>query len=72
MARIKGHWFALIPPVRNLAHASMGNTRRAAAWFRRAVELMPSEPFLLNQASWLLATAPDDVRDGRTDGAVAG
>jgi Tfp pilus assembly protein PilF len=53
--------------VRNLAEAlaARGERREAAAMFRRAVDLSPDDVFLLNQASWLLATAPeDDVRDG--------
>ena len=34
---------------------------------RRAVELLPNDVFVLNQAAWLLATAPeDDVRDEET------
>jgi Flp pilus assembly protein TadD len=55
--------------VRNLAEASAaaGNRREAAVHFRRAVELLPGDAFVLNQAAWLLATAPeDDVRDGET------
>jgi Flp pilus assembly protein TadD len=54
--------------VRNLAEAlaSRGERREAAVHFRRAVELLPNDVFVLNQASWLLATAPeDDVRDGQ-------
>jgi Tfp pilus assembly protein PilF len=54
------------------AHASFGRTREAAAHFRRALVLAPDNVFLLNQASWLLATAPeDDVRDGRSALALA-
>ncbi len=52
---------------RNLAeaHASLGHAREAAENFRRAVALNPDDVFLLNQASWLLATVvDDDVRDG--------
>jgi Flp pilus assembly protein TadD len=59
---------------RNLAeaHAAHGQRREAAAYFRRAVELLPDDVFVLNQASWLLATAPeDDVRDGETALAMA-
>lgn len=55
--------------IRNLAEAlaAGGNRREAVVYFRRAVELLPNDVFLLNQAAWLLATAPeDDVRDGRT------
>jgi tetratricopeptide (TPR) repeat protein len=60
--------------VRNLAeaHAAEGQRREAAAYFRRAVELLPEDVFVLNQASWLLATAPeDDVRDGTAALAMA-
>lgn len=55
--------------VRNLAEAlaAGGNHREAAVHFRRAVELLPNDVFVLNQAAWLLATAPeDDVRDEET------
>lgn len=54
--------------VRNLAEAlaSRGERREAARYFRRAAELLPDDAFVLNQASWLLSTAPeDDVRDGQ-------
>ena len=47
------------------AHASLGRRREAAAHFRRATALLPQDVFVLNQASWLFATAPEeDVRDG--------
>jgi protein O-mannosyl-transferase len=54
---------------RNLAEAlaATGDRRQAVQFFRRAVDLRPDDVFLLNQASWLLATAPEpDVRDGQT------
>lgn len=59
---------------RNLAEAlaSRGERREAAVAFRRAAALAPDDVFLLNQASWLLATAPeDDVRDGAAALALA-
>jgi Flp pilus assembly protein TadD len=55
--------------VRSLAEAlaATGNRRDAAVSFRRAVELLPDDVFVLNQAAWLLATAPEDgARDGLT------
>ena len=60
--------------VRNLAEAlaSRGRLSEAVPYFRRAVELTPDDVFVLNQASWLLATAPEDaVRDGRAALAMA-
>jgi len=60
--------------VRNLAEAlaARGERREAAVYFRRAVELLPDDVFVLNQASWLLATSPeDDVRDGTAALAMA-
>jgi Flp pilus assembly protein TadD len=54
--------------VRNLAEAlaSRREWREASRHFRRAAALSPDDVMVLNQASWLLATAPaDDVRDGQ-------
>jgi Flp pilus assembly protein TadD len=57
-----------VDAARNLAeaYAARGDLREAARNFKRALELVPDDVFMLNQASWLLATAPDDdVRDGK-------
>ena len=61
-----------VDAIRNLAeaYAARGQLRESADYFRRALTIVPDDVFMLNQASWLLATAArDDVRDG--DAALA-
>lgn len=54
------------------AYGAQGDLRRALAAFVDAAKRLPDDPFVLNRAGWILATAPDpSLRDGTRAVALA-